>query len=480
MIKKKKVFKLKVFDIAVIGSGIGGSLIASLNAHKNIALFEKDKNLGGCASTFTKGSYIYNTGATSLVGYEEGHILKEQFDELNLKPNIQKNDIAIRVVQNNKTIDRVKDLESYLENINHCFPNKNNKLFWTKIKEIDEKFWKLKKVYYGKYSLQKYIKTASFIAELLQTFGFDLFKSAQNFIKEILGDISKEYQQFIDAQLLITIQTTSKDISLLSMALGLSYPFHDVFYAYGGMGSLIEDITKDIEVKRKEEVQKIIKEKDGFIIQSSLNEYKTKQLVLNSSIYQSAKLFEDKDIQKYYDSFSFSDQSAFVVYLTLDKKYNFLEHYQFIYNETLPNCISNSFFVSFSKHDDEILSKNGTSVTISTHTKANFWKFLDDYKKTKKETQEYIINKFLEYFIELKTENILKKFSATSFTFNRYINRYNCGGKAIGFKNITELPSSNSPFKGLYNVGDTVFAGQGWPGVSIGVDVLNKELNAKS
>ena len=471
---------MKKFDIAVIGSGIGGSLLASLNAHKNTALFEKDKNLGGCASTFTKGSYIYNTGATSLVGYEEGHVLKKHFDTLGLKPNIEKNDIAIRVVQNNKTIDRIKDLETFLENINDSYPNKNNRIFWSKIKEIDEKFWKLKKIYYGKYSLKKYIKTAIFISELVQTFGFELFKSAQNFIKEILGEISKEYKQFIDAQLLITIQTTSKDISLLSMALGLSYPFHDVFYTYGGMGSLIEDVTKDIEVKRNEEILKIIKEKDGFIVQSSLNEYKTKQLVLNSSIYQSAQLFEDKDIQNYYNSFSFSDQSAFVVYLTLDKKYDFLEHYQFIYDESLPNCISNSFFVSFSKPDDEILSKKGTSVTISTHTKANFWKVLDDYKKTKKETQEFIIDKFLEYFSELKEENIIKKFSATSFTFNRYINRYNCGGKAIGFKNITELPSCNTPFKGLYNVGDTVFAGQGWPGVALGVDLLNKELNAKS
>ena len=346
---------MKTFDIAVIGSGIGGSLIASLNAHKNIALFEKDKNLGGCASTFTKGSYIYNTGATSLVGYEEGHVLKKHFNTLGLKPNIEKNQIAIRVVQNNKTIDRIKDLETFLENINDSYPNKNNRIFWTKIKEIDEKFWKLKKIYYGKYSLKKYIKTAIFISELVQTFGFELFKSAQNFIKEILGEISKEYKQFIDAQLLITIQTTSKDISLLSMALGLSYPFHDVFYTYGGMGSLIEDVTKDIEVKRNEEILKIIKEKDGFIVQSSLNEYKTKQLVLNSSIYQSAQLFEDKDIQNYYNSFSFSDQSAFVVYLTIDTaniKKDFLEHYQFIYDELLPNSISNSFFVSFSKKDD--------------------------------------------------------------------------------------------------------------------------------
>ena len=43
---------MKNLDIAVIGSGIGGSLISALNKNRDLILFEKDKNLGGCASTF--------------------------------------------------------------------------------------------------------------------------------------------------------------------------------------------------------------------------------------------------------------------------------------------------------------------------------------------------------------------------------------------------------------------------------------------
>ena len=41
-------------DIAVVGSGIGGALISALNKDKDLILFEKDINLGGCASTFKK------------------------------------------------------------------------------------------------------------------------------------------------------------------------------------------------------------------------------------------------------------------------------------------------------------------------------------------------------------------------------------------------------------------------------------------
>lgn len=98
-------------------------------------------------------------------------------------------------------------------------------------------------------------------------------------------------------------------------------------------------------------------------------------------------------------------------------------------------------------------------------------------KKKKEFTQRFIINEFLNNFQNIKQENIKTIFSATSKTFYRYINRSNCGGKPITAKTIFQLPSCNTPFEGLYNVGDTVFAGQGWPGVAIGVGVLNKELN---
>lgn len=474
---------MQTLDLAVIGSGIGGSLISALNKDKNIILFEKDKNLGGCASTFKRYGNYYNTGATTLVGYEDNHILKKQFDTIGITPNITKSDIAIRVIQNNKILDRVKNLEEFINTINRIYPNKNNEIFWKKIQQIDEKFWQLKKVYYAKYSLPNYVKTLSFVTELFSTFKFDILKSADAFIKETLGTIPNEYQNFIDAQLLITIQNKSKGISLLSLALGLAYPFHDVFYVNNGMGSLIEDIVQDVEVKRDEQINNIIKDGKNWIVKSDKEEYKTKQLVLNSSVYETSHLFNDINIKKYYDSFSFSDQSAFVVYLTVDTDIEFLEHYQFIYDDLLPNCISNSFFVSFSKKGDKLLSKNNSlSVTISTHSRATVWKNLakENYEYQKNSTQDYILAKFLEYFDTIKKENIRKYFSSTSNTFNRYIGRFNCGGKAIRFNNIHQLPSCNTPFNGLYNIGDTIFAGQGWPGVAVGVDVLQKELNGIS
>lgn len=470
---------MKTYDLAIIGSGMGGSMIASLNKQKDVIVFEKDTNLGGCASTFKRFGNYYNSGATTLVGYEENHPLKKIFDKANVNLDLKKSDIAIRVLQNGKTIDRVKDFEKFLSQIDKAYPNKNNRVFWQTIKELDEKFWKLKNVYYSKYSLSSYIKTIKSVSEIFLTFKFDLFKTASGFIKDTLGDISKEYQDFIDSQLLITLQTTSKDISLLSLALGLAYPFHDVFYVNGGMGSIFDELLKDIETHNKEEVKSITKQNDVYLLKTRKAEYKAKNVILNSTVYDSSKLFEDEKIKSYYNKFSFNDQSAFVIHMTINKKEDLLHHYQIILENEIPNAISNSYFVSLSSSEDRKMSENGINITISTHTKARFWSNLnkDEYKRQKFITEEFIINSFLENFDNISKEDIQISFSGTAKTFNRFINRNNCGGKAITLKTLLQVPSCRTPFEGLYNVGDTIFAGQGWPGVALGVNILKEELD---
>ncbi|WP_323590251.1 phytoene desaturase family protein [Aliarcobacter butzleri] len=469
---------MQKIDLTVVGSGIGGSLISILNKDKNLVLFEKDKNLGGTASTFKRFGNYFNSGATTFVGYEDNHIIKEIFDSADFIPDLKKSSYAYRTIINGKSIDRITDFEEFIESLNSVFYHKNNRYFWQTLKDIDERFWKLKDIYFAKYSLNSYLKSLKTIDILFKEYKFLLFKSAKSFIKEVLGDISKEYQDFIDAQLQITLQSTSKDIPLLSFAIALSYPFHKIFYANGGMGKLFDDMLKDINVKKNEQIIQIKKENNFYRLISSKDEYLTSKLVLNMPVFECKNLFLDEDLQSYYKKFEFYDQSAFVIYLKIDSKKEFLNHYQIILKESIPNAVSKSFFVSFSHKDDEKLSKNGYSVTISCHTKALFWNELskEEYEKNKEFTKNFILDELLKNIPDIKKEDIKIEFCATSKTFKRYINRFNCGATPLNLKNIFKIPSSLTPFKNLYNIGDSVFAGQGWPGVALGVKVLNSNL----
>lgn len=469
---------MQKIDLTVIGSGIGGSLISILNKDKNLVLFEKDKNLGGTASTFKRFGNYFNSGATTFVGYEDNHIIKEIFDSADFIPDLKKSSYAYRTIINGKSIDRITDFEEFIESLNSVFYHKNNRYFWQTLKDIDERFWKLKDIYFAKYSLNSYLKSLKTIDILFKEYKFLLFKSAKSFIKEVLGDISKEYQDFIDAQLQITLQSTSKDIPLLSFAIALSYPFHKIFYANGGMGKLFDDMLKDINVKKNEQIMQIKKENNFYRLISSKDEYLTSKLVLNIPVFECKNLFLDEDLQSYYKKFEFYDQSAFVIYLKIDSKKEFLNHYQIILKDNIPNAVSKSFFVSFSHKDDEKLSKNGYSVTISCHTKALFWNELskEEYERNKEFTKNFILDELLKNIPDIKKEDIKIEFCATSKTFKRYINRFNCGAMPLNLKNIFKIPSSLTPFKNLYNIGDSVFAGQGWPGVALGVKVLNSNL----
>ncbi|MFW2555879.1 phytoene desaturase family protein [Aliarcobacter butzleri] len=469
---------MQKIDLTVIGSGIGGSLISILNKDKNLVLFEKDKNLGGTASTFKRFGNYFNSGATTFVGYEDNHIIKEIFDSADFIPDLKKSSYAYRTIIDGKSIDRITDFEEFIESLNSVFYHKNNRYFWQTLKDIDERFWKLKDIYFAKYSLNSYLKSLKTIDILFKEYKFLLFKSAKSFIKEVLGEISKEYQDFIDAQLQITLQSTSKDIPLLSFAIALSYPFHKIFYANGGMGKLFDDMLKDINVKKNEQIIQIKKENNFYRLISSKDEYLTSKLVLNMPVFECKNLFLDEDLQSYYKKFEFYDQSAFVIYLKIDSKKEFLNHYQIILKDNIPNAVSKSFFVSFSQKDDEKLSKNGYSVTISCHTKALFWNELskEEYEKNKEFTKNFILDELLKNIPDIKKEDIKIEFCATSKTFKRYINRFNCGATPLNLKNIFKIPSSLTPFKNLYNIGDSVFAGQGWPGVALGVKVLNSNL----
>jgi len=385
---------MQIYDVIVIGSGIGGSLFSALNHPKHkLLLFEKESNLGGCASTFQRFNGYYNAGATTFMGYEEGHIVKQMFDRVGYQPEIVKTSSGVRIIQNGIEVDRVKDFDAFMKQLNATYPNPNNERFWRKLKTIDETFWKLKKLHYAKHSLNAYAKTLEGVAELLRTFKLDLLMSADAFIKKMLGEITPEYQAFIDAQLLITLQSTSKELSLLPMALGLSYTFHDTFYVQGGMGTLIENLLKEVEVKRNEAVTLIEREKSLYKVTTKNREYWAKNVVLNSTIYDTPKLFKEKAIQNYYKQFALSDQSAFVIYLRLNSKTDFLHHYQIILDHTIPHSISNAFFVSVSdKNDAKMTDNNGYSITISTHTTVTQWQGLskETYKRKKKgDTRAY-------------------------------------------------------------------------------------------
>jgi phytoene dehydrogenase-like protein len=471
-----------MFEYAVVGSGVGGSSIAALLNAKghNVALFEKEPYLGGCSSTFSHKGHSYNTGATTLAGYEDGFIVKEIFDEVGFKPNLIETDPSIVVIQGDKITPSYRDFEKFFKRVDENYPYDKNRDFWKLVYEINTEFYKMSGHYYSNSNIFSKAKSLFSFLPLFMKFGRYLSVNAHSFIHNFFDGIDDEYLQFLESQILIVAQASSKEINFFTAALSLGYTFNKNHYSIGGLGAIFDGLTKDIKhIYKKSEIKEIKRFQTHFELHTKDKIYKTKKLILNSTVYDSAKLFEDNKIKKHYKHYEKLNnyQSSFMLYMTIKSKKKFEHHYQIIKEKIFAHSISKAIFVSFSDKNDDILAPKGHySITVSLHTDLRFWEDKMTYKEQKKELQDILI-KTIMTSLNIQEDEIVDYFSATPKTFKHYINRAQLGGNAITMKNFLPfLPSNNSSIKNLFNVGDSVYAAQGWPGVMLGVKNLQRLL----
>jgi len=463
---------------AVVGSGVGGSSIAAYLDAKghDTVLFEKEPYLGGSSSTFSHAGYSYNTGATTLAGYQEGHIVRSTLDAIGCTSELIPTDPAIDIMQKGRHTPRYRDLERFLEVMDRDYPHAKNREFWTLVQKIGTDFYAMEGLTYSNRSLSAKLLSLSSHLPMAIRFQRYLRVDALSFIEAFFGDLSKEYLRFMEAQVLIVAQAKSCEINFFTAALALGYTFNETHYVPGGMGRLFDAITANMhDVRRSTTVDKIIKEKDHYVLHTA-DEVVTSK---NSTVYDTPVLFEDRSIRTFYSKYKSLDnhQSSFMLYMTIESEESFKHHYQLIQDVLFPHTLSNALFVSFSDERDDLISQQGHySITASIHTDTRWWEDKKSYSRQKKALQQ-LLQKTICDTLGITESQIVHSIAATPRTFKRYIRRSQLGGNAIKMKNLfPRLPGNDTPFKGLYHVGDTVYVAQGWPGVMLGVDNLRKRL----
>lgn len=472
-----------MFEYAVVGSGVGGSSIAALLNAKGykVALFEKEPYLGGCSSTFSHKGFSYNTGATTLAGYEEGFIVREVFDEIGFTPELITTDPAIVIIQNGKVTPRYSDFEKFFETLDANYPHAKNRAFWELVYGINEAFYKMGGYYYSGANIFKKTRSLLSFLPLFGKFQKYLRVNAFDFIDDFFGGIDKEYLQFMESQILIVAQAPAREINFFTAALSLAYTFNENHYAVGGFGKVFEGLTREIpHLFTGTEIKNIDRLPTHYELHTDKQVYRAKKVILNATIYDSAKLFSDDAVKRHYKKYAKLNnfQSSFMLYMTIKSDKNYEHHYQIIQEKAFPHTLSNALFVSFSDQNDHTLSPEGHySVTVSVHTDVRFWEDKTAYKAQKKELEAILTQTVLEN-LGIQSSEVVHSFGATPKTFKRYINRSQLGGNPITMQNfLPRLPSNDTPVEGLYHVGDSVYAAQGWPGVMLGVKNLTRLLH---
>jgi len=297
-----------------------------------------------------------------------------------------------------------------------------------------------------------------------------------------LSSSSPKLRQFVDAQLLISAQTTSAYANALYGASAIDLPRRGVAHPRGGMGGMAKKLVEAIQryggkVKFRNEVVKVVRRSDSsFIVRTKHKyEYPADIVIFNLPPWNIRTILEadlPPQIRRLPDEIQ-NGWGAFMVYIGINEHiipHEYDLHHQRIIKEPLGE--GNSIFMSISPGWDTSRAPVGKrAISISTHTElAPWWKLLNRDRIAYEDRKAEYISRILEV-----AEGILPGLhrnadlimGGTPVTFQRFTKR--TWGWVGGFPQ-TSITRSWGPrlAKNLWIVGDTIFPGQSVPAVSLG------------
>ncbi len=473
-------------DYIVVGGGIGGTIAYLLlkTLGKSVVLFEKLDYLGGCAGTFKRDGLFFNVGASTLVGLEDNLPLDVLLKILGIEKSrmpIKEIDPSILVFVGDKVISRYKDFERSFEEINRNFYHRENRKLWERILMTSKTNWEhvYKVLPFNPRSCYKLASSVLRNSRYLLSTLRENFLSAERVIRSYLGNVEKDYQMFLNSQILMTTQCYWNEVNFSFASMGLTYTNLSNYYVKGGMAEFLHTLVgQDENVKRKTKVLKISKERDHFKVYTNRGTYEAKRLILNRTIWDFCDLFDDSvdkgPCEKNRKTYS-KIWSASTLYFGVKDPQNLLDkhHYQIVHPDENPYTGSYSFFVSVADPEDTV--QGYRPVVISTHCKIEKWediKSKEDYQERKEKLKDFILEKLYQHIPTFRNLEKTPVLVGTPHTFRRYTERYKgtVGGIPLRFEyTMLRYPVGFTYIKDVYLVGDSVFPGQGYPGVVLGV-----------
>jgi phytoene dehydrogenase-like protein len=306
--------------------------------------------------------------------------------------------------------------------------------------------------------------------------------------------------RFIDAQLLITSQATSERVPFLAGALGLTYPEYPVFSVRGGMlryARFLEDRIHSFggEIAYRQRVVSVTREGRSWSVRSKQGRTFTAPVVISSlPIFNLPAILEGEPeryvsrIVRRIERSGASLWGAFTLYALVPSNVAGVLpiNLQVVLPRTLKHCGSSTLFCSFSHPDDTWRAPAGyRTLTISTHVHRQRpeLRLSGDSARSWKDIAAAEIEAALRSSVpELAELSFARMQSGSPRTFEKYTGRVDglVGGLPLDKAIFPfRFPTPKTPFDGLYLCGDTIFPGQGLPGVTLGaLAVYNRILVA--
>lgn len=487
------------YDAVVIGAGIAGLTATALLAHAGlrVLLLEAMHYPGGCASSFHKGEGVFDIGATTFGGTAPGQPLHSLFSIIGDFDRLLPAKPAMGIAMDGSLLLRHADSARWHADCDAMF-SISSASFWTEVRSFSD----------AAYALLEALPwlPPSNPKELLDDVRH-MPRSILRHLPAALGTVAsrlrahglrdRRFHDFIDAQLLITSQSSADRVPFLAGALGLSYADYPVYAVRGGMlryARFLEERARTFgaEIQYLQPVTQLRQQSMGWEVRTATDCVVTADAVVSALPVFNLPAITDGAVSRHYtrlcDTLSRRIRpmwGAITMYgivaeeLVADLPLNV----QVILPQVLASCGSRTLFCSLSHPDDTERAPDGyRTMTISTHIDVRrpetAWSG-DMYRSWKAMLASDILKAVRTQVPALRELAFAQSHVGTPRTFVKYTRRHAglVGGIPLD-KAVFPLryPRNTSPFPGLYLLGDTTFPGQGLPGVTLGALTVHKRL----